>query len=655
MNTTGTVWLGLTVACAQCHDHKYDPFTQKEYYRLFAFFHNVPENGLDGSKGNAAPLIRIPSRDEEETLARLSTSIAEFEEKAKSPPPDAAWTLIEPIDLRSSGGAVLTRAEDGSVVASGENAATETYTIAALPGARDITALRIEVLPDERLPAKGPGRSPNGNIVLTEVRLAVADPSRPLAFKEASADFSQAEFPVSGAVDGKPETGWAIYPSVGKPHAAVFELIEPLRTEEAARLSVTLDFQSQFAQHQPGRFRLSVSGSPNPHGRNPIDDELKKLRREREALEKRIPTAMVMQEMETPRDTFVLTRGQYDKRGEKVEPGVPAFLPPFPEGVRADRLALARWLVDPAHPLTARVIINRYWQIFFGTALVKTSEDFGSQGEPPSHPELLDWLAVEFVESGWDTRALLRRIVTSAAYRQSSRASPGLIERDPENRLVARGPRFRLPAEFIRDQALAASGLLDRRIGGHSVSPYQPPGIWEELASRSDGANWTAQTYTQSHGADLYRRTMYTFWKRTAPPPTLATFDAPDRETCTVRRSRTNTPLQALILLNDPTYVEAARKLAERALAEFNGSADERLVFAFRLVLARRPSAVEASVLGKVLESERENYRRDGAAALKLLSVGESPRREDLDPAELAAWTIVASGILNLDETLTRG
>jgi len=658
VNTTGTVWLGLTIACAQCHDHKYDPFTQKEYYRLFAFFHNVPENGLDGSKGNAAPLIRMPSPEEEESLARLSTRIAEMEEKAKSPPPEAVWAPIEPVDLRSTGGAVLTRIEDGSIVASGENAAAETYSIAARATVQEVTALRVEVLPDERLPANGPGRSPNGNIVLTEVRLAVSDPPRPLAFKEASADFSQEKFPVAGAIDGKPETGWAIYPSVGKPHAAVLELGEPLAADETARLSVSLEFRSQFAQHQPGKFRLSVTGSANPHGKNPIGDELKKLRQEREAVEKRIPTAMVMQEMEKPRDTFVLIRGAYDKRGEKVGPGVPDFLPPLPEGTRADRLALARWLVDPAHPLTARVIVNRYWQVFFGTALVKTSEDFGSQGEPPSHPELLDWLAVEFIESGWDTRALLRRMVTSAAYRQSSRAAPALIEHDPENRLLARGPRFRLPAEFIRDQALAASGLLDRRIGGASVSPYQPPGIWEELASRSDGANWTAQTYTQSRGADLYRRTMYTFWKRTAPPPTLATFDAPDRETCTVRRARTNTPLQALILLNDPTYVEAARKLAERALTEIRGGpvgTEERVVFAFRLVLARRPSAAEASVLARILESEREAYRRDRAAAIKLLSVGESPRREDLDPAEWAAWTVVASAILNLDETLTRG
>jgi hypothetical protein len=293
--------------------------------------------------------------------------------------------------------------------------------------------------------------------------------------------------------------------------------------------------------------------------------------------------------------------------------------------------------------------------MLFGTGLVKTSEDFGSQGEPPSHPELLDWLAVEFVESGWDVKHVLRLLVTSATYRQSSAVTPRLVECDPENRLLGRGARFRLQAELIRDQALAVSGLLDDRIGGPSVSPYQPPGLWEELASREDGSRWTAQTYTQSHGRDLYRRGMYTFWKRTSPPPTFATFDAPDRETCTVRRARTNTPLQALILLNDPTYVEAARKLAERLLREAGPGAAERITFALRLITARLPAAEERRVLEEAYAEALDRYRRDPESARKLLAVGEAPRDDRLEAAEVAAWTVVGNMILSLDEALTKG
>jgi hypothetical protein len=381
-------------------------------------------------------------------------------------------------------------------------------------------------------------------------------------------------------------------------------------------------------------------------------------------LDSQIPTSMVMQDQTQPRETFVLLRGAYDKPGDKVAAAVPSFLPPLAAGLPNNRLGLARWLVDPGQPLTARVTVNRYWQLVFGTGLVKTAEDFGTQGELPSHSELLDWLAGEFrgqrteyrgQREGWDVKRLLRSMVSSAAYRQSSAVTPELVAKDPENRLLARGPRFRLQAEFIRDQALFVSGLYDRRLGGKSVSPYQPTGLWEELMSRADGDNWTAQKYSQDHGADLYRRTMYTFWKRTCPPPSLATLDAPDRETCTVRRSRTNTPLQALVLMNDPTYVEAARKFAERILREGGKTPDERLTFAFRTVLGRSPSEAEFAVLRRVLDRQLAAFRGDGDAARKLLAIGESPADASLDAAELAAWTMVASAILNTDEAVTRG
>jgi hypothetical protein len=477
VNTTSTVWLGLTVGCAQCHDHKFDPITHKEFYQLYAFFHNVPENGLDGSKGNAAPFIKAPTRQQQRHLKRLAE-------------------VIKHVEQRLNG----------------------------------------------KLPAADAGR---------------------------------------------------------------------------------------------------------------LRGELARLQKERAELEKQVPTTMVMVEMDRPRDTFLLIRGQYDKRGEKVTADVPASLPPLPSGAKGDRLTLARWLVSAKHPLTARVAVNRYWQRYFGTGIVKTAGDFGVQGERPSHRELLDWLATEFRASGWNVKHLQRLMVTSATYRQSSAVTGELFARDPQNRFLARMSRLRLHAELIRDQALAASGLLHGTIGGKSVSPYQPAGLWEELASRLDGANWTAQTYKQSKGKDLYRRTMYTFWKRTSPPPTLVTFDAPDRETCTVRRSRTNTPLQALILMNDPTYVEASRKLAERLMTEA-GTPAERITLAFRLVTARTPRPAEVVVLQKIFDSQLDVYRKDASAAQKLLRVGESGRNEKLNAADLAAWTTVASVILNLDETVTR-
>ncbi len=379
--------------------------------------------------------------------------------------------------------------------------------------------------------------------------------------------------------------------------------------------------------------------------------ELKALRARKQAFEQTIPTTMVMGEMKTPRDTFVLARGDYRNQTEKVQPGVPAVLPPLPAGAPPNRLALAQWLVAPEHPLTARVAVNRFWQMYFGYGIVKTQEDFGAQGEPPVHPELLDWLATEFIRTGWDTRAMQRLIVTSATYRQSSRVTPALLEKDPENRLLARGARVRLPAEMIRDTALAASGLLNGEIGGPSVQPYQPKGLWEEMAF---GEGFSAQSYEQSHGKDLYRRGMYTFWKRTVPPASMATFDAPDREKCTARRGLTNTPLQALALLNDPTYVEAARALAQRALRDGGTGDASRAAWAFRLATARRPTGQETRVLQALLAKERATFRRNRQAALEWLSVGESPRDTRWDAAELAAWTTVASAILNLDETITK-
>jgi Protein of unknown function (DUF1553)/Concanavalin A-like lectin/glucanases superfamily len=387
--------------------------------------------------------------------------------------------------------------------------------------------------------------------------------------------------------------------------------------------------------------------------------ELKDARKRLQSLNKSTLNTMVMMELGKPRDTFMLARGDYRNKTEKVTPGVPSILPPLPKNnvetqnlaSAPDRLALAKWLVDPNHPLTSRVAVNRFWQMYFGHGIVKTVEDFGAQGEPPVHPELLDWLATEFIRTGWDVKAMQKLIVTSATYRQSSRLLPELREKDPENRLMARGPRFRMQAETVRDNALAVSGLLNDEIGGRSVLPYQPPGLWEEMAF---GDGFSMQEYVQGHGKDLYRRSMYTFWKRTVPPAAMATFDAPDREKCVARRAVTNTPLQALVTLNDPTYVEAARAMAAKTLRDGGKNVNGRIAYVFRMALARKPSAQETKVLRDLLSRQLINYRKDRKAASELTHVGESPVDDKIDQSELAAWTMVASAILNLDETITK-
>jgi hypothetical protein len=705
VNTTSTVWMGLTVGCAQCHDHKYDPIKQKEFYQLFAFFNNVPENGLDGRKGNAVPLIKTPTHAEEQKLLVLLTQLnatyrnldvpnaeadaaqAEWE-KTAALHQQTTWTALDPIEFTSKGGAKLEKQANKSIRATGPNPAKETYTIRATSPDKPATALRFEVFRDDSLAGKGPGRSINGNIVLTDFKILVED--KPLKLKKASADFAQKDFPAANAIDGKGGTGWAVYPEVGKPHQLVVELQQPL--PPSTSITTVIEFNSEFPSHQAGRFRLSATDSVDPHSSAALDDAIVKilttpsdqrtaaqkeqlrryyrtnvspifkptrdqlavLEKSKKGLEENVRTTMVMEEMPKPRETHVLMRGMYDKPGEIVTAQTPACLPPLPPDAPHNRLGLAQWLVSKDHPLTARVSVNRFWQSYFGAGIVKTVEDLGSQGEWPSHPQLLDYLASRFIQSNWDVKAMQRLIVTSATYRQASAATPELIAKDPENRLLARGPRARLPAEFIRDQALAISGLLNPEIGGASVMPYQPAGLWEELMSREDGANWTAQTYTQSHGKDLYRRTMYTFWKRTSPPPTLSTFDAPDREVCTVRRSRTNTPLQALVLLNDPTYIEASRKLAERLMIEAGPTTKDRINFAFRLATARQPTASELTILQSAYDKQAAKYRAHPELAEKLLKVGESPTIPKLDKSDVAAWSVVCSIILNLDETITK-
>ncbi|MEX1223823.1 MAG: DUF1553 domain-containing protein, partial [Pirellulales bacterium] len=351
-----------------------------------------------------------------------------------------------------------------------------------------------------------------------------------------------------------------------------------------------------------------------------------------------------------PKPAYLLDRGEYDKRKEEVPRAVPGFLPPLPEGEPVNRLGLARWLLTPEQPLFARVTVNRFWQQYFGTGIVETSEDFGSQGAFPSHPALLDWLAVHFRESGWDAKAMQKLIVTSATYRQASNITPQSYERDPENRLLARGPRYRLDAETIRDTMLAAGGLLVERIGGPSVKPYQPSGVWEAVGY--SGSNTVR--FKRDTGDGLYRRSLYTFWKRTAPPPSMRVFDAPSRETCSVRRSRTNSPTAALNLMNDEQYVEAARHLAARVVAEGGDDLESRLRFAFRLCTARTPSEQELKIMAEAYRRQLERFESNPEAADKLLVVGESPRAEVMEKPQHAAWTMVANMLLNLDETISK-
>jgi hypothetical protein len=740
VNTTATVWLGLTVACAQCHDHKYDPITQKDYYSLFAFFNNVPENGLDGAHGNAAPLLPLPSEEQAANLTKLKAEVAtaeanlkqveseqaaaqtKWEAEAKSAPEAEPaglrlrFTLDESLSgqgaegaevmgtfqntnaptwtagklgkglkldgseksfvtagspvsfertnafsygcwVKQSGkgtGALLAKMDDAAVLRGFDLLVGDgklfLHLIHSWPG----NALRVstkEALPkdtwthvfatyDGSSKASGVKLYVNGNEAPLEVTNDNLDDT---IVNETTFNLGKrsASHPLKGAIDDV------------RVYARVISSNEVSALADAPNLALVRIPSAERDEKQQKELKQYFRDRQYPAWPK-ANQALEAARKARDEFEKTIPTTMVMVEMDKPRDTFVLNRGQYDQHGAKVTAALPASLPALPAGAPSNRLGLAEWLVSPTNPLTARVIVNRYWQMYFGTGIVKTAEDFGSQGEWPSHLELLDWLATEFMRSGWDVRKMQRLIVLSATYRQSSVLPAELASRDPENRLLARGPRLRLQAEFIRDQALAISGLLNPEVAGKSVSPYQPAGLWEELASREDGQNWTAQVYTQSHGPDLYRRTMYTFWKRTSPPPTLSTFDAPDRETCTVRRPRTNTPLQALVLMNDPTYVEASRKLAERMMLEANSN-KERIALAFRLAMARAPKAAELSVLLKLHDAQLATYRANQEAALKLLCVGESKHNESLDSAELAAWTMVASAILNLDETVTKG
>ncbi|MFN4872414.1 MAG: PSD1 and planctomycete cytochrome C domain-containing protein [Akkermansiaceae bacterium] len=669
--TTAGVWLGLTFNCCRCHDHKYDPLTARDFYSMKAFFNSVPEIGngnyTANIRVNSPPQIKLPAPEIEAEIAKLRAEMLQIENAsagaAKAPQNQAAstiaWTTLVPTALQAASGAKLTIQPDGAVLASGENPTQERYTVTAAVTLGTISAIRVEALPDDSLPARGPGRAVNGNFVMTDVRMALNPPSaaaRPVGFNAAVAAFSQEQFPAAHAIDADQSSGWAIQPELGKPHAAVFALDTPIAIEPGSTVTLTLSFHSLHANHQLGRFRLALTDAPSPAAtasqqaatKSQAADQIAALKKKIGALELTVPTTLVMEDMKVPRPTHILMRGAFNSPGERVEPGTPDVLGAMASDLPRNRLGLAKWLVDPKNPLTARVIVNRHWQQVFGYGLVKTSEDFGTQGDLPSHPEMLDWLAQDFVSNGWNVKRLMKMLVTSSAYRQHSRFTPQLLEIDPDNRLLARGSRNRLMGEFIRDQALAISGLLVNKIGGPSVKPYHPPGLYEQVTAQG-GVN----TYVKDKGENLYRRSLYTYWKRSVPHPAMLSFGAPFREVCSLQRPRSNTPLQALNLMNDETYVEASRFLAARMMRSSDDTA-ARLAFGFRTVLARTPKPTEMVILDRAYRRAFEDFTKDPASAKAFLSVGDTPTDPQLNPVELAAFATVASTLLCMDETVTK-
>jgi hypothetical protein len=795
VDTTSTVFMGLTMGCARCHNHKYDPFTQKEYYRLTAYFNSIDEDGRSFDQGNSPPVIAAPTKEQRLQLLRMDREAAEAEAKYNA------------MVARS---AVSERRWEKSLLASAKDKANQHWFPADKLIARlsmDKNAAPVFNKSDREYHDQNKGRkdetgfkdgspryvaSPLGRGVAFDGRLYFdAGLRADFRYKSTSADYRERftiaawvypESEQSGSIitkvsDSPAEVennvpraeGYGLYFINGKIHFNMVlrwgedalrvetEEAPPLRQwshvavvfdglkswEDRLRIFVNgreakLKFNQRhfflFMGGAGNTLKIGAGGGPQFRFKGAIDeamiysraldadgiaalacaDPLKKiaaipaahrtraqtlklhgafmalaapyelkwardrlieLKRQRQKFEDDLPTLMVMEETAQPRPAFLLKRGAYDSPAEKVERGVPAALPPMPEGYPNNRLGFAKWLVGAEHSLTSRVAVNRIWQMLFGEGLVKTAEDFGAQGELPSHPELLDYLAATFKDGeterqgdeetgrqgdretgkirnpqsmAWDVKALLKTIVMSATYRQSSKLSPQLQQRDPDNRLLARGPRFRLQAEMIRDQALFVSGLLVEKIGGPHVKPYQPEGLYKDMAIS------VVTGYDRAKGEGLWRRSLYTFWKRTALSPSMRVFDASAREFCTVRGARTNTPLQALDLMNDVTYIEAARMLARRMLTEGGETPQERLAWAFRLATSRMPTDRELQALLRNLEKQKAVFGKRPREAAKLLAVGEKRSHEKLNPVELAAHTVTASLILNLDEVITK-
>ena len=729
VNTVGAVWLGATVECAQCHDHKYDPISQKEYYQLFAFFNNTAieadrrNPGVPGSIRFLGPTMTLatggmaaareagPAQENPPAALRrldrrlrarrekLEAELGRWEAEAVASLAKLGEEHVLPVaEFESSAGSPHKVLEDGSVLLVDDPPEKDTYTVTVHTKLSGITGFRLDVLTDPSLPGDGPGRGdksrPNFVLHAFDVNAAPADGAglgEPVKLAGAQASYSQKKFDVSGAIDGDAKTAWAINPQFHKPHWATFETADPIGSAGGTTLTFTLE-QNFGRGRTIGRLRLSALTGDREAGSVPGDvaaalrtpkdarniaqikrildyrleqDEayarLKEQRDEAAGGGKkggpRPPTTLVMQELPQTRPSTIFKRGSYLDPGSPVQPGTPAVLHDMPDGP-PNRLTLARWLVDQGNPLAARVTVNRWWAEIFGRGIVATPEDFGLKGEPPTHPELLDWLAVELMQPStapsdgaraWSMKHVLRLIVTSATYRQSSRLTPELRERDDQNRLYARGSRFRMDAEMIRDNALAAAGLLSLKQFGAPIRPYQPEGLWVKVGGER-------VEYVTSPGEDRHRRGIYVVLKRGAPYPSFVNFDATARMTCTVKRSRSNTPLQALTLLNDPVYVEAAAALAKRVVTE-KPTADvaERIGHAFQICLARVPSQRESDVPCRLYGLQRDAAGADdGNKAAELFAGAGVALPDGADADDLVGWYAVAAALLNLDETITK-
>ena len=629
-NTTGTVWLALTVGCAQCHNHKFDPVSQRDYYSLFAFFNNTAD------RNNRGPEVTFRNPHAEE-IADLDRQLAalKIEEKERAVI-DAAkpeeWTVLEPVEAKSASNASFETLQDQSLLVSGPNPIEETYEVIYRAEKGTVAAFQIDVLPHEALPKGGPGRASNGNFVMVDVQFEDADGNELQLEPVAIADYSQSQYDVSLAVDEDLESGWAINTNQkgNVAHWAKFLLVDPIVLEKTTDLRLRMRFNQGSQPYNLGRFRLSSSA------RRPQVDLIPLRRKDLEAkkrkLEAGIVKSMVMRELEKPRVTHLFTRGDFLRPAESVQPAVLGNLHQWHKSEQPlNRLDLARWLVDEGNPLTPRVAVNRMWEKFFGVGLVETVEDFGVQGATPSHPDLLDWLAAEFVDRGWSQKQIHRLIVTSATYRQSSNARDDLEREDPLNRLMGRQSRLRVDAEIVRDLALSASGKLVSTIGGPSVYPPQPAGVYAFTQKKK---NWPT-----SQGPDRFRRTMYTFFYRSSPHPMLTAFDAPRFNVTCTRRGRSNTPLQSLMVANDPGLFELNEALAARAVSE---EKDEQmqLKHMFRLALCRYPTPQELEFLQTFLHDQKRKF---------------SNRMPGLEAkASNSALVAVARVLMNLDEFITR-
>ncbi|MBL8855519.1 MAG: PSD1 domain-containing protein [Planctomycetaceae bacterium] len=722
-STTSEAWMGLTAGCAVCHDHKFDPISQSEFYSLYAFFYSAADPAMDGNALLTNPVIRVESEADRTHIAQLQQEISAAREQLQLAVQNVQYRDPAAVDVVAAPTAIEEWWMDDEFVSSGRVQASPGHAtefvsapsseVAAFRGQKVLkrtdAGLTQDVWetsgPGLKLPPQAkfvahvflaPENLPKSIMVqfnkggwkhrgvwgdYDAIQWGAPQTTERVSLGElpAAGQWVRLEFPVEtvGLAPGDELSGFALTQFGGTVYwdqVGVVGEVNPatdpafsfqawwqkVATSDLAGIPAELheiakqgpsaegnaDLKKQLLSHYLLHHCHAVKEQIAAPQQSLVSAE-QKLRE----FEASLPSTFVFSDLPQPRQAHVMTRGQYDQPGAPVEPSVPQALPPLAKGdTRATRLDLARWLVSPQHPLTSRVVVNRYWQQFFGAGLVSTSTDFGSQGEPPSHPELLDWLARDFQSSGWDVKALVRRIVTSETFKQSSAVSPDLYERDPKNRLYARMSRPRLDAEQIRDNALFVSGLLVSQMGGKGVKPYQPPNIWEPVGFA--GSN--TQYYTQDRGTALYRRSIYTFLKRTAPPPFMSNFDAPNREQSCSQRQRSNTPLQALQLMNDVQHVEAARSLAVQLLQDKSAEEPLRLRKAVRIVLAREASDAELQILSGQLTKHRQRYAADPDAAQKLISMGETPPPTDLDAPELAAYTLLANTLLNLDETLTR-